>query len=382
MAFPIANPVVPVSASERFDEIHTLTCNGTDITPNKALASALALSNKYEACLLSADFQGLKLGDQKHFAVRFKTIPMQGELYRHAGKWSSTEDNIIDMAKSPIYRPFTMALDTEYPTLELEIVDKDGTAITGDSNWGSSYFTIHIRHNHELKRNEWLTEIKQANEATALSANAVRQSVDLVKSAVDQQKASQDITKTAIDQCKESVNLVKTSCDSIIVATGQVTSSVNSAKAGIEGACGLVHDAIDEHKVQAEATGIALKASVDSAKAGIEGACGLVHDAIDEHKVQAEATGVALKASCDALAPKLDDIKIQTELVKSATDSVASACASIESVSVANKNFLKASTDANRQSVEAFKAEAKLSADAHRAVSETMSAKIAYRLVR
>ena len=375
MSFPIANPVVPISASERFDEIHTLTCNGTDITPNKALASALALSNKYEACLLSADFQGLKLGDQKHFAVRFKTIPMQGELYRHAGKWSSIEDNIIDMSKSPIYRPFTMALDTEYPTLELEIVDKDGTAITGDANWGSSYFTIHIRHNHELKRNEWLTEIKQANEATSLSANAVRQSVDLVKTAVDQQRASQEITKTAIDQCKESVNLVKTSCDSIIVATGQVTASVTSAKAGIEGAVNLVHDAIDEHKVQAEATGVALKASVDGAKAGIEGACNLVHDAIDEHKVQAEATGVALKASCDALAPKLDDIKAQTELVKSA-------CASIESVSVANKDFLKASTDANRQSVEAFKAEAKISADAHKAVSQTISSKIAYKLVR
>jgi hypothetical protein len=41
MSFPMppnpAQPIIVITADDRFDELHTLSCSGTDITPNKAL---------------------------------------------------------------------------------------------------------------------------------------------------------------------------------------------------------------------------------------------------------------------------------------------------------------------------------------------------------
>ena len=364
MSFPIPNQVF---AQSTIDEVHTLTCNGLDITPNKVVVSPIVLCNKFQCALLSADFDGFKKGDIKHFVIKFKTISMQGELYRNAGKFEANADNTIDMAKCPIYRNFTMPADTQFSDLELEICNADGAPIAGDPSWGSSYFTIHIRNNPEILQNEWLDSIKIANENTGQSAASISVAVGLVHQAVLDQKASQDLTKLAVDQCKQANNLIKTSVDSCVAATGLVKSAVDECKVelsarlvDVSGACADIKDATSAHKLSAELSATQLKASIDAHKASAELSATAIKDATDECKDELSAKLVDVSAACG---------DISTQVV------------SAKAMSIVNRTHLKESTDAVNVSINAFKDANNAAMQAHQAVSQQISDKTRYKLL-
>jgi len=382
MAFPIPNQVF---AQSTIDEVHTLTCNGLDITPNKVVVSPIVLCNKFQCALLSADFDGFKKGDIKHFVIKFKTISMQGELYRNAGKFEANADNTIDMAKCPIYRNFTMPADTQFSDLELEICNADGAPIAGDPSWGNSYFTIHIRHNPEILQNEWLDSIKIANENTGQSAASVSAAVGLVHQAVLDQKASQDLTKLAVDQCKQANNLIKSSVDSCVAATGLVKTAVEECKVelsarlvDVSGACADIKDATDAHKASAEASATQLKASIDAHKASAELSATAIKDATDAHKASAELSATAIKDATDACK---DELSAKLVDVSAACGDISTQVVAAKSMSIVNTAQLKASTDAVNVSINAFKDANDASMQAHQAVSQQISDKTRYKLL-
>ena len=353
MAFPIPNQVF---AQSNIDEVHTLTCNGLDITPNKVVVSPIVLCNKFQCALLSADFDGFKKGDIKHFVIKFKTISMQGELYRNAGKFEANADNTIDMAKCPIYRNFTMPTDTQFSDLELEICNADGAPIAGDPSWGNSYFTIHIRHNPEILQNEWLDSIKIANENTSQSTASVSAAVNLVHQAVLDQKTSQDLTKLAVDQCKQANNLIKSSVDSCVSATGLVKTAVDECKVEISarlvdvsGACGEIKNATDECKNE-----------LSSKLIDVSSACGEIKNATDDCKVELSARLVDVSGACGDISTQVNAVKAQ---------------------SIINRTLLKSSTDAVNVSINAFKDANNVSMQAHQAVSQQISDKTRYKLL-
>ena len=381
MSFPIANPVVAVVADAEYDGLFTLTCSGLDNTPNKTLATPIKISNKYECALLSADYENLKTGDNKRFTLQFKDIPMSGPLYTASGAFDANKDNVVDNHSSPVYRGFTMANDTEYNNIELEIVDDTGMYINGDASYGASYFVIHIRHKEAHRRDEFIQAITASTDASNQSILAVKFACDLIKDAVDLQKIAQDSTKQAVDQNKQSVNLVKVSCDTIATATTLVKTAVDQCKTQLDASlvlvkasCDSVHDAVDEAKASAvtnkmdlqsslaqvkascdtiDASAQAVKASVDSAKAGIEAK-------IDASKASAEADAITLNSS-------LGQIKSATDLVKGACDGVT---ASVNVAKAGIEGAVQASSTAIVQATED-----------HKAISQAMSNKIRYKLL-
>tara|TARA_R110001632_G_scaffold218107_1_gene347088 strand:- start:612 stop:1736 length:1125 start_codon:yes stop_codon:yes gene_type:complete len=373
MAFPIPNNPTPV-AQERFDEIHTATCNGSDVTPQKTLPTAITLANTYECALLSCSFEGLSRGTRKKFSVRFASTgpSMQGVLYRHSGKWSSTEDNSISF-KYPIYRGFTMSNPTDFTSLDLEILDQDGNVIIGDPTWSNSYFTFHIRHKHDLLTNSWLENIKISNENTSQSAISVENAVQLVKTAVQEQKALQALTTVAIEEqkvlqalntdavsaCQSAVNLVKSAVDTVAVSSGLVKQSVDNVGASMNANLNLINSSTQEVKAVIDAHKIA-SASASEAM---------------------NATMVEVKNANLALAPKLDDIKISADAVKTSSDAVLVGVQNSEATSIANKDFIKASIDLNKSAIDAFKASNDANALAHQAVSQQISNKTRYNLL-
>jgi len=388
MSFPMPpNPAPVINAPDRFDEIHTLTCNGLDTSPNKALAQAIKLGNKYECALLSADFHAFKNGDMKQWTVRFKDIPMQGDLYRHSGKWSSVEDNVVDHS-APIYRPFTMTNDAEYPALELEIFDEAGMHAQGNASYGSSFFTIHIRHQRDLLQNEFVQSVKESTEAAKQAVDLVRSACNLIHTATLDQLASQNLTKTAIDQCKQSVNLVKASCDTIVSSTGLVKSSVDQCSSvlsqkltDVSGACYAIHDAVDEAKAQAIVNKDMLELAIASHKtatqegnASINVNLGLVKTATD-----------AVTSACDSVGIKIDEAKTSAESnkdtlngsliqIKQSTDNIKS---SSDAIGVA----VQAAQSGISAAVDACKAGVKESIDSHKTSTDAMSQKIRYKLL-
>ena len=390
MSFPMppAQPIIVITADDRFDQLHTLSCSGTDITPNKALVSVIKLSSRFECALLSANFEGLKRGDAKDFSVHFKTISCQGPLYRHSGKWSSVEDNVVDCKSAPLYRSLTMASDEEHSQIELEIRGPDGAPLTGDSSWGNSYFTIHFRHKKDYLMNQFIEEVKQANQNTNTTASGITQACYLIQAAVQEQKASQDLTKIAVDQAKQSVNLVKASCDSIITSTGLVRTAVDQARAGIEGAvtsCELavssmsadlsgnlkecttacetieiatqgVFTAVNQHKDATEAGHASLNANL----ALIKTSCDDVHEACDEVKASAVENKNALNAS-------LGQVKASCDSVKASTDTVGALVTSA-------KSGIEGAVNACKDGITG-------AVQAHQSSTDAMSAKIRYKLL-
>jgi hypothetical protein len=292
----------------RFDEIHNLTCSGLDVTPLKAIVGDITLNNKYECALLSANFIGFANGDIKKWSIKFKTIPSQGELYRHAGKWSSTEDNVIQR-ENPIYRPFTMGSQTDYATLELEIVDETGSVVTGNIAYGTSYFTIHIRHAKDQLQNEFVNAVSDACALIEAACDTVASNVALSTTATNAVKASADLVKTATDSVKASVDLCTISTDSIKTSVDSTSSTL-------------------------EATLETIKTSTDNVKASVD----LVKTATDS-----VATNVALcTTSCDTISSTVSStsttlntnvnaITTAVDLVTVSTDALGTTLSGIES---------------------------------------------------
>lgn len=389
MSFPMPpNPTPVINAPDRFDEIHTLTCNGLDTSPNKALAQAIKLGDKYECALLSADFHAFKAGDMKQWSLRFKDIPMQGELYRHSGKWSSVEDNVVDNHSAPIYRPFTMTSDAEYPSLELEIFDEAGMHAQGDAAYGSSFFTIHIRHQRDLLQNEFVQSVKESTEAAKQAVDLVRSACNLIHVATLDQVAAQNLTKTAVDQCKQSVNLVKSACDTIATSTGLVKSSVDQCSVtlsqkltDVSGACYAIHEAVDEAKLQSVANKDFLESAIESHKTATQEGNASINVNLGLVKSATEAVTTA----CDAVGTKIDEAKAAAEAnkdtlngslvqIKQSTDSIKSSSDAVGTAVQAAQSGISAAVDACQAGI-------KESVDSHKTSTDAMSQKIRYKLL-
>jgi len=325
-----AAPVIVITADDRFDQLHSLSCSGTDITPNKALVSALKLSSRFECALLSANFEGLKRGDVKDFSVHFKTISCQGALYRHSGSFDANKDNVVDCKSAPLYRSLTMASDEEHAQIELEIRGPNGMPITGDAGWGNSYFTVHFRHKKDYLMNEFIKEVKEANQNTNTTASAITQACYLIQAAVQEQKTSQDLTKTAVDQAKESVNLVKASCDSIITSTGLVRSAVDQAKLGIQNAV------------------VSCENAVSSMSADLSGNIKECTAATEAGHVSLNANLALIKTSCDNVKTSSDEITVAVQSAQSGISSAVDACKLGIKESIESH---KSSTDAMSQKI-------------------------------
>jgi hypothetical protein len=317
----------------RFDEIHNLTCSGLDVTPLKAIVGDITLNNKYECALLSANFIGFANGDIKKWSVKFKTIPSQGELYRHAGKWSSTEDNVIQR-ENPIYRPFTMGSQTDYATLELEIVDETGTAVTGNIAYGASYFTIHIRHAKDQLQNEFITAVSDACALIETACDTVASNVNLCTVSTDAIKASVDSTSATLEATLETI---KTSADNVKASVDLCTVSTDAIKASV-----------DSTSATLEATLETIKTSTDAVESAVD-LCTVSTDAI---KASVDSTSATLEATLETIKTSTDAVKASVDLVTVSTDSLGSTLTGIESA-----------------------------VDEHRVVSTAMSAKIRYNLL-
>ena len=391
MSFPMpppAQPIIVITADDRFDQLHTLSCSGTDITPNKALVSALKLSSRFECALLSANFQGLKRGDAKDFSVHFKTISCQGALYRHSGAFDANKDNVVDCKSAPLYRSLTMASDEEHSQIELEIRGPDGAPLAGDAGWGNSYFTIHFRHKKDYLMNEFIKEVKEANQNTNTTASAITQACYLIQAAVQEQKASQDLTKTAVDQAKQSVNLVKASCDSIITSTGLVRTAVDQARAGIEGVVASCEGAVASMSADLSGNLKECTAACETIEIATQG----VFTAVNQHKDATEAGHASLnanlaliKTSCDNVHDACDEVKASAvenkDSLNTSLGQVKSACDSIKSSSDAVGVAVQAAQSGISASVDSCKAGIKESVDSHKLSTDNMSAKIRYKLL-
>ena len=385
---PPAQPIIVITADDRFDQLHTLSCSGTDITPNKALVSALKLSSRFECALLSANFQGLKRGDAKDFSVHFKTISCQGALYRHSGAFDANKDNVVDCKSAPLYRSLTMASDEEHSQIELEIRGPDGAPLAGDAGWGNSYFTIHFRHKKDYLMNEFIKEVKEANQNTNTTASAITQACYLIQAAVQEQKASQDLTKTAVDQAKASVNLVKASCDSIITSTGLVRSAVDQARAGIEGVVASCEVAVASMSADLSGNLKECTAACETIEIATQG----VFTAVNQHKDATEAGHASLnanlaliKTSCDNVHDACDEVKASAVENKDALNAslgqVKSACDSVKA-STDTVGALVQSTKAGIEgAVNSCQAGITGAVQAHQASTDNMSAKIRYKLL-
>ena len=391
MSFPMpppAQPIIVITADDRFDQLHTLSCSGTDNTPNKALVSALKLSSRFECALLSANFQGLKRGDAKDFSVHFKTISCQGALYRHSGAFDANKDNVVDCKSAPLYRSLTMASDEEHSQIELEIRGPDGAPLAGDAGWGNSYFTIHFRHKKDYLMNEFIKEVKEANQNTNTTASAITQACYLIQAAVQEQKASQDLTKTAVDQAKQSVNLVKASCDSIITSTGLVRTAVDQARAGIEGVVASCEGAVASMSADLSGNLKECTAACETIEIATQG----VFTAVNQHKDATEAGHASLnanlaliKTSCDNVHDACDEVKASAvenkDSLNTSLGQVKSACDSIKSSSDAVGVAVQAAQSGISASVDSCKAGIKESVDSHKLSTDNMSAKIRYKLL-
>ena len=390
MSFPMppAQPVITITADDRFDQLHTLSCSGTDITPNVALVSAIKLSSRFECALLSANFEGLKRGDAKDFSVHFKTISCQGPLYRHSGAFDANKDNVVDCKSAPLYRSLTMANDEEHAQIELEIRGPDGSPLVGDAGWGNSYFTIRFRHKQDYLMNEFIKQVKEANQNTNTTASAITQACYLIQAAVQEQKTSQDLTKTAVDQAKASVNLVKASCDSIITSTGLVRTAVDQAKAGIEGAVASCEGAVAS--MSADLSGNIKECT--TACETIEIATQGVFAAVNQNKAATEAGHASLnanlaliKTSCDDVHDACDEVKASAienkDALNASLGQVKSACDSIKSSSDAVGTAVQAAQSGISASVDACKAGIKESVDSHKLSTDAMSQNIRYKLL-
>ena len=392
MSFPAApippNPAPVINAPDRFDEIHTLTCNGLDTSPNKALAQAIKLGNKYECALLSADFHAFKAGDMKKWSVKFKDIPMQGDLYRHSGKWSSVEDNVVDNHSAPIYRPFTMSNDAEYPSLELEIYDEAGMYAQGDAAYGSSFFTIHIRHQRDLLQNEFVQSVKDSTESAKQAVDLVRSACNLIHTATLDQLASQNLTKTAVDQCKQSVNLVKSACDTIVTSTGLVKSSVDQCSAtlsqkltDVSGACYAIHDAVDEAKAQTVVNKDFIQSAIESHKQATESG----NSSINANLVLVKTATEAVTTACDSVGSKIDEAKVAAEANKDTLNgSLQQIKLSADNIKTSSDGITVAVQSAQNgisEAVNSCKTGIKESIESHKSSTDAMSQKIRYKLL-
>ena len=390
MSFPMppAQPVITITADDRFDQLHTLSCSGTDITPNKALVSVIKLSSRFECALLSANFEGLKRGDAKDFSVHFKTISCQGPLYRHSGAFDANKDNVVCCKSAPLYRSLTMASDEEHAQIELEIRGPDGSPLVGDAGWGNSYFTIHFRHKKDYLMNQFIEEVKVANQNTNTTASAITQACYLIQAAVQEQKASQDLTKTAVDQAKASVNLVKASCDSIITSTGLVRSAVDQARAGIEGAVTLCEGAVASMSADLSGNLKECTAACETIETATQG----VFTAVNEHKAATEAGHASLnanlaliKSSCDDVHEACDEVKASAvenkDSLNASLGQVKSACDSIKSSSDAVGVAVQSAKAGIEGAVNACQAGIKESVDSHKLSTDAMSQKIRYKLL-
>tara|TARA_R110001606_G_scaffold118707_3_gene249358 strand:+ start:936 stop:2099 length:1164 start_codon:yes stop_codon:yes gene_type:complete len=385
---PPAQPIVVITADSRFDELHTLSCSGTDITPNKALVSSIKLSSRFECALLSANFEGLKRGDVKDFSVHFKNISCQGPLYRHSGAFDANKDNVVDCKSAPLYRSLTMANDEEHAQIELEIRGPDGAPITGNAGWGNSYFTIRFRHKKDYLMNEFIKEVKQANQNTNTTASAITQACYLIQAAVQEQKQSQDLTKIAVNQVKESVNLTKASCDSIVLSTALVRTAVDQARAGIEGAVTSCEGAVASMSADLSGNLKECTAACETIEIATQG----VFNAVNQNKAATEAGHASLnvnlaliKTSCDDVHDACDEVKasaienkdalnISLGQVKSACDSVKTSTDNVGSLVNAAKTGISAAVSACQIGITG-------AVQAHQTSTDAMSQKIRYKLL-
>ena len=105
---------------------------------------------------------GFKLKRFHEFYIECSNISMENHLYYHSGRWSSTEDNVLDFNGSAQYVKLTQTA-AAFTKIELKVKNLSNNALVStDSNDGNMYVVVHIRHCEDELQNEFIDAVKVA----------------------------------------------------------------------------------------------------------------------------------------------------------------------------------------------------------------------------
>ncbi len=404
------------SLTQRFEKLYTLSATGlTGNTFSYTLPSAITVGNKFEIALVSADLAGFKTKAYHQFKIDMKEEDVQGKtLYAHSGKWSSTEDNVIDIHER-IYRKFISGTK-ELQKIELEIKNKsDSQLVTTNAADGVSFITVHIRHCVDELSNEFAEATKDSCNVIVSSHVALKSVTDNIYAKIEELKiisgdienklnainsvnnaikdnillvkGSQDLANGILGECKAATIAVQASVDNannaITGGISGVTSMTESVRSAVQdgtnaleafkNANASAHTALKAAVVSVDATCDNARLETEAAKIAILAgtthvvdACNLIKTEITDSTIALQNANAATAGSVDsaknAITNSLSGISSMAEQIRNAAEDVNSSVGAANTAIVAKLSEMKAIDQAHKSAQETF-AQEKLASD-------------------
>jgi len=405
-----------ITVEARAEKLFTLTASGnTGNVFNYALPAPMNIGNKYEIALVSADLAGFKTKAYHQFKIDMKEADVQGKsLYVHSGKWSSTEDNVIDIHER-VYRKFICGNKT-ISNLELEIKNKaDGQLVPTAATEPTSFITVHIRHCEDELQNEFHNATKLACDSIATAHVALKavqdnihvklQQLHIVSGDIENKlgainninvairdnvllvKGSQDLANGLLGECKQATVAVQTAVDNAnnaisggIAGVSSMTESVRTAVQdstivleGFKNANDSAHTALKAAVVSVNATCDNARLETEAAKIAVLAGTTHVVDACNLIKTEVTLSTIALQnanaatagsvdAAKNAITNSLSGISSMAEQIRNAAEDVNSSVGAANTAIVTKLGEMKVIDEAHKAAQETF-AQEKLASD-------------------
>ena len=386
MSFP--NPVV--TPADRFNRYYTASASGINCNDFSLNIPQTSFGPKYEIALISADIPGFKVKRFHSFYIECSNVATHGHLYTHSGKYSSTEDNVLDLNGAPQWPKLTGAA-ANYSQLDFKIKDKSTNALVStDVSDGTIFLQVQIRHCKDELANEFAEATKDACAGITTAVNLVKSAVTLLDMTattintnitdleVLQAATTAEITalKTIQQSTKDAVDLAKGSMD---LCQGKIdlgTAAVNANAAQVLASGNAIAAAV----ASSEAAIASSEAAVASCEAEVLAAKVAISAAIVSNEAQILASGNAIAAAVASAETQITAAKLSCDAINTSVQSVDTACIAINT----SCGQIKASVDTHKIATDAVATAANAidaSVQAHQAETATRSAKIRYRLI-